>query len=161
MPARQYTLRNTIAWSYELLSDEEQWFFRLFTVFVGGATLEAVEQVVCALGGKSAQILDGVATLLDKHLLYRAEQDIDGSRLLILETLREYGLEMLSTSGEMEAARLAHAQYYLAQAEEADAHLFAQEQQRWFDLLEREHDNLRAALQWSVEREEDSQHPDA
>ena len=108
------------------------------------------------LGSESAQVLDGVASLLDKHLLQRANQDTNGPRLLMLETIREYGLEALTASGELEAVRLAHAQYYLVLAEEADAHLFDQRQQ-WFDPLEREHDNLRAAQSWSVERAEDGQ----
>jgi predicted ATPase len=148
-PARQSALRHTIAWSYELLSAEEQRLFRLLAVFVGGATLEAVEAVYGALGGESAQVLDGVASLLDKHLLQRAEQDTHGPRFQMLETIREYGLEALTASGELEAARLAHAQYYLIQAE---AHLFGEEQEQWSEPLEREHDNLRAALHWSVER---------
>ena len=70
----------------------------------------------------------------------------------MLETIREYGLEVLASNGELEAARLAHAQYYLVQAEEAEVHMFVQRQQLWFDQLEREHDNLQAALRWSVER---------
>ena len=150
MPARQSTLRNTIDWSYELLSAEEQRLFRLCTVFVGGAPLEAVEQVYRELGGGGAQVLDGIASLLDQHLLHRADQDTNAPRLLMLETIREYGLEMLSTSGELEGVRLAHAQYYLALAEEAEAHQFGEDQKRWFDPLEREHDNLRAALYWSL-----------
>ena len=75
----------------------------------------------------------------------------------MLETLREYGLEVNSTLGELEAARLAHARYYLALAEEAELHLYAQGQHRWFAQLEQEYDNLRAALSWSVERLEDGQ----
>ncbi len=157
LPARQQTLRDTIAWSYDLLSTEEQRLFRLLSVFVGGATLEAVEQVFRALGGERAQILDGVASLLDKHLLYRSEQDANGARFHMLETIREYGLETLETLGELEAVSLAHAQYYLTLAEEVDAHLFVQQQQGGFDPLEREHDNLRAALGWSVEQGEDGQ----
>src|SRR5215467_14256232 len=157
LPARQQTLRDTIAWSYDLLSAEEQRLFRLFSVFVGGATLEAVEQVCRALGGERAHILDGVASLLDKHLLYRSEQDAHGARFHMLETIREYGLETLETLGELEAASLAHARYYLTLAEEVDAHLFVQQQQGGFDPLEREHDNLRAALGWSVEQGEDGQ----
>ncbi len=157
LPARQRTLRETIAWSYEQLSEEEQRLFRLLSVFVGGCTLEAVEHLSHALGGEQAQVLDGVTSLLDKHLLYRAEQDTHGPRFHMLETIREYGLEALEAGGKLEAARLAHAQYYLGQAEETDAHMFAREQQRWLEQLKQEHDNLRAALRWSVEREEDGQ----
>ena len=95
LPERQQTMRNTIAWSYDLLSQEEQRLFRLVSVFVGGCTLEAVEQMDRALGGKSALVLDGVTSLLDKHLLRKAEQDSDAPRVLMHETIREYGLEAL------------------------------------------------------------------
>ncbi len=155
VPARQQTLRDTIAWSYDLLSEEEQRLFRMFSIFVGGGTLEAMEAMYAALGGESAQVLDGVSSLLDKHLLLQTGQDSlveDGRRLLMLETIREYGLEVLSESQEMEAARQAHTAYYLHLAEEAEAHLFGAEQVRWFDRLEREYDNLRAALSWAVEQ---------
>ena len=157
LPDRQQTLRNTLAWSYDLLPVEEQRLFRLLSVFVGGCTLEAVEAVDGALGGEKSQVLDGVTSLLDKHLLYRAEQDTNGPRFHLLETIREYGLEALDAGGELEAARLAHAQYYLGRAEEADAHMFAREPQRWLERLKQEHDNLRAALGWSVEQGEDRQ----
>jgi len=150
LPARQHTLRNTIAWSYDLLTKEERQFFRLFSVFVGGATLEAVEQVVCRFGEKSARVLDDVSSLLDKHLLQRSDQQANGPRFRMLETLREYGLEELASHGELETARLVHAQYYLTLAEEAEGYQFGGEQQRWFAPLEREHDNLQAALYWSI-----------
>jgi predicted ATPase/DNA-binding CsgD family transcriptional regulator len=157
VPARQQTLRNTIAWSYELLSEEEQHRFRLCSVFVGGGTLEAMEAIYGAFGGESTQVLDGVASLLDKHLLFQTGQDSlrqDNRRLLMLETIREYGLEALAESQEMEAVRQAHTAYYLRLAEEAEPHLFGAEQGRWFDRIEQEHDNLRAALGWAVEEAE-------
>jgi predicted ATPase/DNA-binding CsgD family transcriptional regulator len=155
VPARQHTLRDTIAWSYDLLSEEGQRLFRLCSVFVGGSTLEAMEAMYAALGGENAQVLDGVASLLDKHLLLQIRQDSPGQderRLLMLETIREYGQEALAESQEMGAARQAHTAYYLRLAEEAEAHLFGAEQVRWFDQLEREYDNLRAALSWAVEQ---------
>jgi predicted ATPase/DNA-binding CsgD family transcriptional regulator len=155
VPARQHTLRDTIAWSYDLLSEEEQRLFRLFSIFVGGGTLEAMEAMYAALGGESEQVLDGMSSLLDKHLLLQSGQESlgeDDRRLLMLETIREYGLEALAESQEMEAAQQAHTAYYLHLAEEAEAHLFGAEQVRWFDRLEREYDNLRAALSWAVEQ---------
>ncbi len=157
LPARHQTLRNTIAWSYDLLSEEEQQLFRLFSVFVGGATLEAVEQVVQTLGGERVRVLDGMASLLDKHLLQRSEQDTNAPRLHMLETIREYGLEVTTALGELETVRLAHARYYLALAEEVETHLFREGAQRRFEQLKREHDNLRAVIRWSVEREEEQQ----
>jgi predicted ATPase len=116
-----------------------------------------VEQISAALGGESAQVLDGVTSLLDKPLLQRSEQDTNTPRLLMLETLREYGWEALEALRELEATRLAHAQFYLALLKEFEAPLLVLEQQQWFALLEREHDNLRAALRWSVEQEGDGQ----
>ena len=158
VPARQQTLRNTLAWSYALLPAEEQRLFRVLAVFARGCTLEAVEHLLSALGGEQAPALDSVTSLLDKHLLSRAAQATPGARFQMLETIREYGLEALEARGELEAARLAHAQYYLGQAEEADAFTFTREQQRWLERLKQEHDNLRAVMQWAVEPgEEDGQ----
>ncbi len=158
LPARQHTLRNTIAWSYELLSEQEQQFFRLLSVFVDGCTLEAVEVISAALGGVSAQVLDEVTSLLDKQLLRQVQQESREPRLLMLETIREYGWECLSTSGEMETARQVHAEYYLLLAEETELHLFGADQERWFARLEREYANLRAALTWALERGKSGQH---
>jgi predicted ATPase/DNA-binding CsgD family transcriptional regulator len=155
VPARQHTLRDTIAWSYDLLSVEEQQLFQWLAVFVGGFTLEAGEAVYVALGGERAQVLDGVSSLLDKHLLRQTRQDgLDQGdrRLLMLETIREYGWERLVSCGELEETRQAHAAYYLQRAEEAETYLFGAEQEQWFERLEREADNLRAALSWAMER---------
>jgi predicted ATPase/DNA-binding NarL/FixJ family response regulator len=157
LPERQHTLRDTIVWSYNLLSADEQRLFRLLSVFTGGWTLEAVEQVHGAPGDQSALVLDGMTSLLDKHLVYQERLEGDEPRFGMLETIREYGLEALTACGELEGVRQAHAHHCLALAEQADAHRFAQGQERWFEQLKQEHDNLRAALQWLVEREEDGQ----
>src|SRR5262249_35596958 len=113
------------------------------------------EAVFGALGGERAQVLGGVSSLLDKHLLRPAAQDSleqGDRRLLMFEAIREYGWEGLVTSGELEETRQAHAAYYLQLAEEAEAHLFGAEQGQWFDRLEREADNLRTALSWAMEQ---------
>jgi predicted ATPase/class 3 adenylate cyclase/DNA-binding CsgD family transcriptional regulator len=156
-PARQQTLRNTIAWSYNLLDAAEQWLFRRLSVFVGGCTLEAIEAICSAFADGGRPVLDGVASLIDKSLLQQSEQEGAEPRLVMLETIREYGLECLASSGELEQTRLAHAEYYLHLAEEAEPHLYGAEQVRWFDRLEREHDNLRAVLHWSVTSKEAGQ----
>jgi predicted ATPase len=154
-PARQQTLRNTIQWSYDLLTTQEQRLFRRLSIFVGGCTLEAIEAVCAALDKDSAgQILDGVASLIDKSLLRQMEEEREEPRFVILETIREYGLEALEASGEMEATRQAHALYYLRLAEQAEPELRGSQQAVWLERFEREHDNLRAAMQWSVERGE-------
>jgi len=152
LPARQQTLRDTIAWSYGLLSNEEQRLFRQLCVFVDGCDLSAVEAVYSIRGGERAQVLDGVTSLLDKHLLYQGEQSDDEPRLLLHETIREYGLEALGVNQELEMARQIHAEYYLGLTEEAEAHLEGTEQAVWLERLEREYANLRAALQWMLEQ---------
>ncbi|MFL5697860.1 MAG: tetratricopeptide repeat protein [Ktedonobacteraceae bacterium] len=160
VPERQQTLRNAIKWSYDLLSTNEQRLFRRLSVFVGGCTLAAVEEVCKALGDVATNVLEGVASLIDKNLLQQVE-DVNGEpRLLMLETIREYGLECLEASevageaGGAEATRLAHANYYLKLAEETEQKLRSAQQVIWLEQLEREHDNLRTALRWLVEGEE-------
>jgi predicted ATPase/DNA-binding CsgD family transcriptional regulator len=155
-PARQQTLRHTLAWSYNLLKAQEQQLFRRLSVFVGGCTLQAVEALCTSLedGSGAEWILDGVASLLDKSLLQQTDQEGEEPRLLMLETIREYGLECLASSGELKITCQAHAADYLALAQEAATTWFGQEQQAWCDRLEQEHDNLRAALQWLLESKE-------
>src|SRR5207248_1072824 len=94
---------------------------------------------------------DGVASLLDKSFLRQSEQEGEEPRFTMLETIREYGLECLAASGELEITRRAHAVYYLGLAEQAEPHLKRAEQARWFARLEQERDNLRAALTWLLE----------
>jgi predicted ATPase/class 3 adenylate cyclase/DNA-binding CsgD family transcriptional regulator len=155
VPARQRTLRNTIAWSYNLLDALEQQLFRRISVFVGSYTLEAVESLYDALADDTGQVLDGVTSLIDNSLLLQIEREGEEPRLVMLETIREYGLEALASSGEEETIRKAHAMYHLALAEKAEPELVGPQQAEWLNRLEREHDNLRAALQWLVERGED------
>ena len=154
VPARQRTLRNAIAWSYQLLNEEEQRLFRRLCIFVGGCTLEAIEFVCGTLGDADLPVLEGVTSLIDNSLLQQAEQEEEERadlRLVMLETIREYGLEALVEQKEMEAMRQAHAAYYLSMAEQAESELGGPRQAGWLKRLEREHDNLRAALQWSLE----------
>jgi len=149
-PARQQTLRNTLQWSYDLLAEQEQRLFRWLSVFVGGCTLEAAEAVcwvVQAGDDQASSVLEGVASLLDKSLVQQTEREGGEPRLVMLETLREFGWECLERQGELQAARQAHAHYYLALAEQAEPHLMGPEQLLWFQQLERELDNLRAILQ--------------
>jgi predicted ATPase/DNA-binding CsgD family transcriptional regulator len=146
VPDRQQTLRATIAWSYNLLSPREQQIFRYLSVFAGGCTLSAVEDITQAEDLAASDILDGVNTLLENHLVRQVEQPDGEPRLLLLETIREYGLECLQSCGELEGARAAHAAYYLALAEEAAPLLRGAEQAHWVAHLEREQENLRAAL---------------
>jgi predicted ATPase len=151
VPVRQQTLRNTIEWSYNLLNAQEQQLFRRLCVFVGGGTLEAIEAICAPSNDGANRVLDGVASLMDKSLLQQKEQEDGHSRFLMLETIREYGLDALEASGEAEAIRLAHGAYYLRLAEEAELGIRSPLQTAWLEHLEREHDNLRAALRWMLE----------
>ena len=154
VPPRQQTLRNTIAWSYHLLDAWEQRLFRWLAVFVGGWTLQAAE-AVCARADVGAEhVLEGMTSLVDKSLLHRLEHTGAGSdepSLRMLETIREYGQEALIAHGEEAIARQAHADYFCRVAAEAESALQGPQLVPWLEQLEREHDNLRAALRWALE----------
>ena len=151
VPARQQTLGQTIQWSYDLLTAQEQRLFRRLSVFAGGCSWQAIEAVSAACQDDTTPALDAVASLIDKNLLRQTAQEGEELRLAMLETIREYGLEALAASGEMELTRRVHAQYYLALAEEAEPELEGPQQAMWFDRLERDLDNLRAALNGLLE----------
>ena len=150
VPSRQQTLRNTISWSYNLLSVEEQRVFRRLSVFLGGCTMQAAE-AVCAGSGDA---MDNITSLIDKSLLRSIPQpagDNEEPRLVMLDTIREYGQELLATSGEATDARQAHADYFLLLVEAAVPALDGPLLTSWLDRLEQEHDNVRAALSWFLE----------
>jgi predicted ATPase/class 3 adenylate cyclase len=155
LPARQQALRETIAWSYDLLTPDEQALFRRLALFAGGATLEAAETVGDPTGELGA--LDGIARLVEHSLLQTAGDDEagggDAPRFTMLETIREYGLERLAQTHELAGASDRHAAYFLALAEEAAPQLTGEQQIAWLDRLETEHDNLRAALGWTIPHE--------
>jgi predicted ATPase len=147
-PARLQTMREAIAWSNDLLGPGERALFRRLAVFAGGCTLEAAE-AVCRLDDR-LEVLEGLAELADQSLL-RSEEQPDGDvRLMLLETIREYGLERLDAAEEAATTRDRHLAWCVALAEEAAPHLLGPEQGRWLVRLEVEHDNLRAALGWSL-----------
>ncbi|MDQ6643383.1 MAG: protein kinase, partial [Chloroflexota bacterium] len=157
LPPRQQTLRSALKWSYDLLEPEEQQLFRRLTVFVGGWTLEAVEEVdklINPAEKRNLSTLDGVASLLDKSLLLQIEPEGEEPRLIMLTTIREYGQECLRDNGETEITQRAHAHYYLALVEEAEPHLKGKQQIQWLTRLERDQENLRAALGWLIEHME-------
>ena len=159
LPARQQTLRSTIEWSYNLLDAAEQQLFRRLSVFAGGCTLKAIEAVYTALDGNqgASQVLDRIASLIDKSLLQQTEQECEEPRFVMLETIRAYGLEALAASGEMEAIQQVHAEFFLRLAEEAEPEFRGAQQGKWLDCLEREHDNLRAVMHWLLEHKGDGQ----
>jgi predicted ATPase/DNA-binding CsgD family transcriptional regulator len=154
VPDRQQTLRKTIDWSYDLLEEDGKTLFRRLAIFVGGFTLEAAEAVCNANRDLEADVLDGVARLLDKSLLRQEPQANGEPRLLMLETIREYALEHLAASGEADAMRRQHATFFLRLSEEAEPKIRSDQQATWRKRLEADQDNLRAALRWTLENQE-------
>jgi predicted ATPase len=160
-PERQRTLRATIGWSYDLLSEPEQDFFARLSVFAGGFTLEAAEWV-SGVGSLVSEVpfadglsdtrhlipdtLELVASLVDQSLVRQVAGPDGTSRLSMLETIREYARERLEFNGDAEAVRHRHGQVFLALAESAEPELAGPEQAVWLDRLETDHDNLRQAL---------------
>jgi predicted ATPase/class 3 adenylate cyclase len=147
LPTRQRTLRGAIDWSHDLLTGEEQKLFRRLAVFVGGCALEAIESI-CILADDT-RVLDTIDSLVGKSLLRQAETHGE-ARFAMLETIREYARERLIADGEAEAVQKRHRDYFLALAEKAAPKLLGAEQGGWFERLDREHDNLRSALEWSL-----------
>jgi predicted ATPase/Tfp pilus assembly protein PilF len=157
---RQQTLRATLAWSHDLLSEPQRELLRKLAVFAGGCTLEAAE-AVCgpdedwqAALYTEAGVLEGLSSLVDNSLVLREEMPGEGGagtvRFRMLETVREYALEQLEKAGETERVRQRHAEYFVTLAQQAEPQLRGPEQRVWLDLLETEHDNLRAVLGWAV-----------
>jgi predicted ATPase/class 3 adenylate cyclase/tetratricopeptide (TPR) repeat protein len=149
---RQQTLRSALDWSYDLLSEGEQRLLHRLSVFAGGCTLEAAEAVCVGDGIEAWEVLDLLGSLVNKSLVLLDEVGPDGEqgRYRMLETVRVFGRERLVEVGELEAMVAAHATWCLALAVEAELPLIGPEQDAWLTRLEREHDNLRAALVWSL-----------
>lgn len=148
LPPRHQNLRGAIDWSYGLLGQGEQTLLARLSVFVGGCTLSAAEAVCNSVGDLPFDMLDGLSSLIEKSLLKR-EEALGESRYIMLEMILEYALEKLEQSGEAEAIRRQHAEHYLLLSETAKKQFSGAEQSLWLDRLERDHDNLRAALEWS------------
>jgi len=154
LPERQRTLRNAIEWSYELLDEGEKLLFARLGVFSSGSTLEAMETVCDAEGDLPTDVFEGAASLLDKSLLRQEEGAGGEPRFVMLETIHEFANAKLEGSGEAEAVRRVHAEYFLALAEEAEPMLWGAEDAAWLERLEQEHDNMRVALSWAIDHEE-------
>jgi non-specific serine/threonine protein kinase len=148
-PLRQQTLRHTIEWSYNLLDEDEKTLFARLAVFRGGRSLEAIE-AVCG-EGLPCDVFDALAALVDKNLVQQTESPDGEPRFVMLETIHEYAWERLGVSGEAETMRRRHAEYFTELAERAEPELHYAQQNRWFQLLEAEHSNLRAVLDWSLD----------
>ncbi len=151
--SRQQTLLSTMEWSHGLLSGHEQILFRRLSVFAGGFTLEATETVCTGDGVELHQMLDLLTQLADKSLV-QVEGDSSAVRYRLLETVRQYGQRKLEEAGEVANTRTRHRNFFLALAEHAEPELRGQKQPLWLHRLEQEHDNLRAAIEWSLENEQ-------
>jgi predicted ATPase len=157
LPERQRTMYDTIAWSYNLLSQDDQHLFRCLAVFPGGCTLSAATVVCGHHPGNfdpvdEARMLDGLIGLVDNSLVYRVEGPDGEPRCVMLETIREFALEQLESLGEVDDRRRRHADYYLSIVESTGALLFAGAQARARAAAEQ--DNIQAALRWLVQHGE-------
>ena len=150
---RHQTLRATIDWSYDLLTEAEQILFRRLSVFVGGFTFEAAE-VVCSEGRQRKTILDLLGRLVDKSLvIVEVSSEIRGTRYHLLETIRQYAGEKLLDANESEPLRDQHLHFFVRLAEHTRPIFQTTRRTEWLPRLEVEHDNLRAALEWACERD--------
>jgi predicted ATPase len=154
LPERQHTLYSAIDWSYNLLNEDERRLLRRLSVFAGGWTLEGAEAVCYTEGEQPMEALDGLEILTDNSLL-RAPEGVDGdTRLRMLETIREFAHERLTGSGEADAIHDRHARYFLSIAERAETEMRQSARQAWYQRLEAELDNFRAAMDWLLEHDQ-------
>ena len=151
---RQRTLRGSLDWSYALLDEAEGKLFGRLAVFAGGWSLEATETVCSGEGIAQDEVLDLLTELVDKSLVMVGSTANNVTRYRMLEPIRQYAKEKLEESGEADEVRIRHAAFFLALAEEAEPELAGSRQDLWVGQLDTEHDNLRAALSWTLQRGE-------
>ena len=151
---KHQTLRSTLDWSYNLLDEMERALFGRLSVYAGGWTLEAAEQVCSGRGIEQYEVLDLHVGLVDKSLVVAGATSEGAVRYRMLEPMRQYSREKLQVSGEVEEARGRHVAFFLALAEEAAPELDGPRQRLWVERLDGEHDNLREALSWILESSE-------
>jgi len=151
LPTRQQTLRQAIAWSYDLLDSTDQQLFRWLTVFAGGWSLDVAEAVAGPTAPDSCDrdVLDGLSALVEHNLVRQHDGPAGSARFGMLETIREYGWEQLEEHGEAADMQERHAHYFHQWTTAAQPHLSGSDQEEWLDALELDHNNLRAALSWS------------
>lgn len=151
LPERQQTLRNTMAWSYSILTPAEQRLFRRLCVFAGGCTVEGAEAVCDTDRDLGIDVIDGLSSLVDKNLVQWIDRGRAESRFAMLQTIREFGTEKLDESEEAALTRRAHAAYCMVIAEEGNSDLEQEERNRWLCRCDLEVDNFRLALDWLIE----------
>jgi hypothetical protein len=155
VPARQQTLRETIAWSYDLLSEGERLFFARLGVFVGGCSLAAIEAV--SRPGADVDTLEGLTSLVDKSLLQHdnvSGGSGDDPRFVMLETVREFAREQRAARGEADDLRRRHARYFMALAEDGNQHMYESVRLEWTARMGHDLENVRAALFWCIAQAE-------
>jgi non-specific serine/threonine protein kinase len=156
--ARQRTLKAAVDWSYDLLSDSERRLLRRLSVFAGGWTLDAAEDVSSGVGGEREEVLDVLSRLVDKSLVNADSDSGESRRYRFLETVRQYGRERLLRSGEAERVRDRHVGFFHELVQRAEPELTKAGQVSWLNRLHREHDNLRSALEGCLATPERSDH---
>jgi predicted ATPase/DNA-binding winged helix-turn-helix (wHTH) protein len=149
LPVRHQTMRAAIKWSYDLLETKERELLNRLAVFAGGFTLEAAESVANAKADLNVDFLNAVTSLFDKSLLSQREAAGE-PRLRLLEVVREFALEELEANGETNEVKRLHAEFFAGLSETAGAKLEQAKATQWIEILEQEHDNLRAAMEWSL-----------
>ncbi|HEX8218525.1 MAG TPA: tetratricopeptide repeat protein [Chloroflexia bacterium] len=154
LPARQQTLQDAIAWSYDLLDEGEKALFARLSVFSGGCTLNAIEAVCNAHNDLEPDTLEGVQSLSDKSLLVQGLGRDEEPRFSMLATIQEYAAEQLRQRGEVDELRDLHLEYYLAMTQAAEQQVQGNQQTIWFARLKSEHENLRAAIERTFERQQ-------
>jgi predicted ATPase/transcriptional regulator with XRE-family HTH domain len=155
LPARHQTMRDTIAWSYDLLDETEKLLFRRLAVFVGGFTVDAALAIGASMGLEEVEVLNRLESLIGQSLL-RSEDVAGEPRLRMLEAIREYGAERLVESGDEQEMRRRHVAFYLNLAERAEFEVWKAAQVEWLNRLELEHDNIRVALRDTLETDPDA-----
>ena len=149
LPERQQTLRGAIAWSHDMLDESDRSLFACISVFVGGAGLDAIEKVCGSV--VTGDLLDTLASLVEKSLV-RQSDGVDGQpRFTMLETIREFAIEQAVERGQWDDLRARHAELFTTMAEASAQHVMAADKRTWLDLLEQDHDNMRAAITWAAE----------
>ncbi len=152
-PLRHQTIRQTIAWSYDLLEREEQQLFRRISIFVGGSTMTAIESICGETEQLNIDIVEGVEALVDKSLL-TVDHSADDVRFFMLETINEFAREELNNSEEQSAVRKAHLNYYLSLTEDAEPHYYSSDADIWVRIISSELSNIRAAINHAIDVKE-------
>ena len=154
LPARQQTLRGAIAWSHDMLAEDERELFARLSVFVGGASLDFIERV--CLGGTGADALDTITSLVEQSLVRQGEGIGGEPRFAMLETIREFAIEQAVERGQWDALRERHARAYAEFAHESVANVMGSSSREWLDRFAQDHDNLRTALAWAMASDTDA-----